>query len=104
MLATSAAAAHAAWFTHDFPQEPADVVGQSQKMAVTSMIAVDQIARTQRFADSNPGKFLPDAGVDRADQFSFGKKIEKLLLDRTNRHRSLVEAEVAQACYALFVA
>jgi hypothetical protein len=56
------------------------------------MITVNQIARAKRAANTQAGKLLANASVNRADQLSFHEQVEELLLDSADHHCPSVKA------------
>jgi hypothetical protein len=67
MLASAAPAAYTHLLAHDLGNEALHIVGPSKVVPMATMIAEQQISRTERCGDGDAGPFLADAGVHGAE-------------------------------------
>ncbi len=85
VLAATAPAAYPRRQPHYLGDQPLYIVIPSEIVSMASVVAEDPIAVLQGFGDSNCDGLLPDAGMNRPLQFSFGEKGQQCLLKVPNQ-------------------
>jgi len=85
MLASPAPTANSGLSAHDLSNEPLDITGTRQKVAMATMIAEDPVSGLERVGNGDSDQLLANAGMHCAKQLSGSEELEQSLLHFSNQ-------------------